>query len=427
MFAYGFLVQKTGIFPNPYLDSFLKEAGQGLRGVLSAAGVLESGSEGYVELEEVRKIPVYDHDKDALTLLTGVDKDRGQFAKVVGGDGSVIHQWDIDWFKIWADTPLTHTPKDKHPRSRPGAGIHGALLLDNGDLVFNFDFLGTVRLDVCGHVVWKLPYSTHHSIYRDENKVLWIPATRWHYKTLPGFPEHRPPIGEAMILKVSEEGELLEEISVLDLLNENGLQGLLYMSDTKVKGDALYLNDVEIFPGSMKEGALKAGDIMVSLRDINTVLIFDGEDRKIKHKIVGEFVRQHDPDFIDGDTISVFDNKHLVPRTGRRNVPGEEIYTSRVLTRPLEGSGSHVSYSGPKDRPFYTDEQGKHQRLGNGNILITESGRGRAFEVDPEGRIVWQYVNRAGKRHAGLLTEAQRLPDKYDREFFEKMVQKCRR
>jgi hypothetical protein len=32
--------------------------------------------------------------------------------------------------------------------------------------------------------------------------------------------------------------------------------------------------------------------------------------------------------------------------------------------------------------------------LANGNTLITESTRGRAFEITPEGEMVWEYLNR---------------------------------
>ena len=33
------------------------------------------------------------------------------------------------------------------------------------------------------------------------------------------------------------------------------------------------------------------------------------------------------------------------------------------------------------------------QRLPNRNTLITETDTGRAFEVTPEGEIVWQFLN----------------------------------
>ena len=33
------------------------------------------------------------------------------------------------------------------------------------------------------------------------------------------------------------------------------------------------------------------------------------------------------------------------------------------------------------------------QKLPNGNVLITESSGGRLFEVTPDKRIVWEYIN----------------------------------
>jgi len=36
---------------------------------------------------------------------------------------------------------------------------------------------------------------------------------------------------------------------------------------------------------------------------------------------------------------------------------------------------------------------GSCQRLPNGNTLITESNPGRAFEVTPDQKIVWEYIN----------------------------------
>ena len=70
---------------------------------------------------------------------------------------------------------------------------------------------------------------------------------------------------------------------------------------TDVSGDTLHMNDVETFPGYKEEGAFAAGDIMVSLRNINAIVIFSEKDEKVKYACVGEFVRQHDPDFIDGN------------------------------------------------------------------------------------------------------------------------------
>ena len=63
---------------------------------------------------------------------------------------------------------------------------------------------------------------------------------------------------------------------------------------------------------------------------------------------------------------------------------------------------------------FHTQTCGTIQRLPNGNTLISESDSGRAFEVDSDGRIVWEFYNpaRAGKDDAVIATlfEVVRMP-----------------
>ena len=56
---------------------------------------------------------------------------------------------------------------------------------------------------------------------------------------------------------------------------------------------------------------------------------------------------------------------------------------------------------------------GKHQWLPNGNLLITESRKGRAFEIDRHGQTVWEYLNVVEEGVVGLIDELQRLPLRY--------------
>lgn len=357
---------------------------------------------------------------EGLNLIVSVAALGQLSVRVTDMEGQNIHEWEIDWFDIWPNAE--HIPESARPKSRPGTHIHGAALLENGDLVFNFEHLGLVRLNVCGDVVWRLPYRTHHSIYVDENGHLWVSGQINHDKPLPEFPNYKPPFIEYTILEVSPEGEIIQEISVMDLLKENGLNGLLYMSSldnlsTQVTGDTLHLNDVEVFPASMEPGVFAAGDIMISLRNINTILAFDQDNKKIKFLSTGGFVRQHDPDFIDGNTISVFDNNNIGPKSN-----GQQ---SRILILSVIGNTSFAYYTGSKEHRFYTDIMGKHQWLPNGNLLITESTRGRAFEINKDGKIVWEFYNKVEPGIVGLMEEVQRLPLKYASLFSKERAKGC--
>ncbi|MGI9509084.1 MAG: arylsulfotransferase family protein [Geminicoccaceae bacterium] len=367
---------------------------------------------------------VVTHTGDAapgLTLITSVDAERRLEAAIIEADGQPVQTWPIDWFALWPDA--AHVPEIFIPKTEPGTHIHGAVVMDNGDLIFNFEYQGLMRLDVCGDVVWRLPYQTHHSIDRDEDTGnLWVSGRIFHAQSSPDFPNHVPTFAEPTVLEVSPDGEILREISVIKLLEKNDLDGLLHMDDfddiqrgrAKTTGDTLHLNDIEVFPSDGQSDRFKPGDLMLSLRNIHTVLVFDPETEEITFRQTGGFVGQHDPDFIDGDRISVFDNAVAIGK----DAPHESRIV--ILSPGVSEEASETYYRGSADAPFYTEVMGKHQWLDNGNLLLTESTKGRVFELDPAGEIVWEHINLVDDEGwVGLVDEAQRLPERFDKAFFE--------
>lgn len=360
-----------------------------------------------------------------LTLVTRAAENDRLTAEIIDHNGEVVQRWDTDWFTIWPDAE--HVPEIFIPKRTPGTHVHGAVVLEDGDLVFNFEYLGLVRLDVCGDAVWRLPYQTHHSVYTDpDSGNLWVSGRIFHETRVPELPNHVPTFAEPTVLEVTQDGEILREISVFDVLRKNDLEGLMLLldfgsivnNDAKTAGDTLHLNDVEVFPSHLPSGHFKPGDIMLSLREAHTVLVFDPDSLEISFIKTGHTIGQHDPDFIDGNRISVFDN-HVAgdPKNGQQ---------SRIVMFDASTDEQETFYEGTPGSPFYTDKMGKQQWLENGNLLITESYKGRAFEVTPEGDIVWQLVNLLSEAGwIGLVDEAQRLPASMDKRFFEQQQQAC--
>ncbi|MFH0786565.1 MAG: arylsulfotransferase family protein [Pseudomonadota bacterium] len=368
-----------------------------------------------------------------LTKIVRVAENRTLGIDVINLQGERIHQWTIDWFKIWGDA--THLSKEEFPKRRPGTHVHGAAITDDGGVVFNFEHLGLVKLNPCGEVSWRLPFRTHHSVYIDREKNIWVSGQINHDRPLPYLPNYYPPFIEPMILKISPEGKILKAKSVIRLLIDNNLTGMLYLSgrdnfSTLVKhqipfkrdgGDTLHLNDVEIYEG--KPGFFERGDVMISLRNVNAILIFD-KDWRLKYQWTNAFVRQHDPDFIDGYTLTVFDNNN-VGKKGRGHY-------SRILRHTVEQDGggkgkTETVWSGSAYIPFFTGIMGKHQWLDNGNLLLTESQNGRALEIDIRGNPVWEYLNLLGNGKLGIIEEAERLPNNMDKTFFSKAVASCKK
>ena len=412
-FMYGFFSNRNKIFPY----SQIKKIGKDVKSLFAKKWYYMPTVEE--EMVSVNRPGAW----QSPTLVVSIDKDDALVGKIIDIDGNIIHRWDLDWFRIWPDA--THVPKDKMPKSKPGTIIHGVVLMNDGSLIFNYENLGMVRINACGEVMWRLPRFTHHSIFRDSDTgILWVCSEIYHEKRSEKYPNYIPPFTESTVLQVTENGKVLDELSILDLLHDNNLEGLMYLGtlenyDTRISGDLMHLNDVEPFPAGINEGFFNRGDVMVSLRNINTIVVYDDSTKNVKNVTIGSFVRQHDPDFIDGNTISIFDNHN----TGSHQ-KGKQ---SRILIKEFDKDSTYTFYSGSEKSPFNTNILGKHQWLKNGHVLITEAKKGRAFEVDDKGTIFWQYNNLTGEGQTGAVFEAFRIPRKFSKEFFEKKMKECQK
>ncbi len=359
-----------------------------------------------------------------LTLLVGAGPKGSMFARLIEADGTVEHAWNLDWRRLWPDIGR-HIPPDAWRAERPGVHIHGVVLDPDGALTFNYNNLGMVQVDVCGRVRWRLARQTHHAVFRDEAGNFWAPELVTRTTPLPGMPNYRPPFTDYAILKISPDGRVMQRFSMFDLLNRSGYKGLLYLDSkedhsTVVTGDTLHLNDVKVFPSTMKPDLFQPGDVMVSLRNISSVVVFDPRTRRIRAVVTGRFVRQHDADFLDGSTIGVFDNNQL----DSRDPPDG---SSRIVAISLKDGSERVMFEGAPGHPFYTDTMGKQQLLPNGDLLLAEATRGRALEVTPHGEVVWEYFNQVGRPGTlGYITSAQRIPPSFlSTQRLKEMTAKC--
>jgi hypothetical protein len=137
------------------------------------------------------------------------------------------------------------------------------------------------------------------------------------------------------------------------------------------------------------------------------VFVVDPSTERIKWYRVGPWNQQHDSDFQSNGTITVFDNHY----DGTED--GALFGGSRIIRVYPETGHSEIVYGGRKDQPMYTRTQGSHQFLDNGNLLIIESKSGRVLEVDPDGRTVWEYINRYSKDKVIRISGATRYPIDY--------------
>jgi hypothetical protein len=412
VFAYGVIVGRYRTFPY----AWLADAGRGVQERLvapSGPSVLPFGasphdmSEAYYDYTGARI-----HDRDAMapgvTLLTGswstLDWKYG--VRLIDPEGNVLHEWATDPAAIWSDSPDANLVAGG--RSKSKNYIHGCYLFDNGDILFNTEYMGLVRMNARGDVLWKLACRSHHSVTRDDDGNFWVCSLKWLEDTPQGHERASRysgidvPATEDFALKVSEDGVILREVSILKALygSEEGRR-LLWKTNYERSGDVTHVNDVEPLLASMADQypLFSANDILVSSRILSAVFVIDSETEEIKW-LHSDFLLQHDPDFVGNGDILVFDNNY------DGSDDGMFLGGSRIVRLNPGNADTDVCYPRKPSQRFYTQFGGKVQSLANGNLLITEATRGRVFEVSETGEIIWEWV-------------AERFRDNYVREVHE--------
>lgn len=407
---YGYFTSVMGWFPNDFL----------LRAWMQAAAL--SGPNGGPNPSAPRWTNPRVHDREGvqilrpdqvqagLTLISSHWEDFGwkPGLKLIDSEGNVVHEWRVDPVEIFSKSDNRRDDVVDFEERQ----IHGFYLLPSGDVLVNVEFVGTARLDACGRVIWRLAAGSHHTIARADDGSFWIPATTEREpaessRYPDGYPGLKRPIYHDQILHISESGELLDNINVLDLLYANGLERHIMKASQGSAVDILHLNDVEPLGSAMAEDypLFDAGDLLVSIRNLDLVLVFDPRTGDVKWHTSHDVIEQHDPDFLRGGWIGVFDNN----RDGTAR--GEMLGGSRIVTVQPHTDSVRVVFPTARSAPFYTEYMGEWQLLENGNLLLTESLPSRIVEVAPDGQTVWEWVIEGyDSMNTQWVTGSQRYP-----------------
>ena len=335
-----------------------------------------------------------------VTLLVSIFDGR-LTARLYGNDGQLRHDWPVDFFKI----------RSEGKAHRFQALIHGAALLSNGDLLANLDGRGTYRISPCGDVVWKNESRAHHALSLDGNGGFWTPIYVDRYEPSSLVAARDGFNFDAIARFDLETGEQTDVIDLVKILLDGQLEGVI--GQMPIADDVSHLNDIETLSEDMEDAfpGFAAGDILLSFRRFNQIWVLDGTSHTLKWYMTGPMRSQHDPDFQSDGTITVFDN-----RTDLRTT---ETKASRILKIDPVTRRVATIIDGNGVEHFYTAFRGKHQVLSNGNLLLAETDRGRAFEVTPDGDVVWEYISKYDENSVAWMMDAIRYPDTYGKLFDE--------
>lgn len=395
--GYGIVSSKKELFPYPQVKSAIAAA-------RNTFDVLFVPHHLYRAVYDFSGARVHDRDRvsKGVTLVTTYysDLDWRPGIKLLDADGSVLHTWNADPARLFPDNIGVMANY-----------VHGTYLFPNGDILANLEYVGMVRMGPCGDIKWRLDAPTaHHSIAPSSDGNFWVStnvaweddedgrshAAKYSMLELPLYEDH--------VSKVSPDGKVLQDINLFDVIYKNGLQRAIRKIGRTYSGDVLHLNDVEELTPEMAKSypLFEAGDLVVSLRYLDLVMVFDPDTLAVKWHSLDLTIQQHDPDFIGDGWIGIFDNND----DGAR---GAYLGGSRIVAIQPHTGARKVLYPNGGADPFYTSAGGKWQLLPNGNMLMVEARKGRALEVAPDGTTVWEWVNeRYDEKRVSEVLEATR-------------------
>ena len=305
--------------------------------------------------------------------------------------GELVHRWSHDYDGLWPelDVPDDAAGRDKWRRAH---------LFPDGGILAIHEGIGMIRLDRDSRLVWQYPGKAHHDVHVLPDGRIWTLGRE--ALIIPRVNPEVPSMDDYLV-ELTADGEELRKLSVLECLERGGQDELL--AEMKRGKELFHTNSIEVLDGRIAERApeFAAGNLLISLRHLNAICVVDPDERRVVWSMTGDFVAQHDPKVLPGGTLLLYDNR------GKGEI--STVYELDPASREVVWS-----YSGTPEAPFYSKTCGTAYRLENGNTLINESDGGRAFELAPDGAIVWEFFNpaRGGPEleFIACLYDLQRVP-----------------
>ena len=378
LFGWGFLTHRSQVFPYGVVLSLAVATGLSEPDLPPARGAGAQESEPRLEaLAVLESLPYIDslpaerpEDRgvmrhDASRVSPGMNfynMTRKSRAILMDMTGQIVHEWHY---------------------STEGRGAwHHAELLDDGGILVVAQDASVMRLDRDSNLTWVYEARAHHDLWVGADETIVFLG-----REAVMFAAIHPllPVTDDRVITLSADGRLLDEFSLVEVMLASPY-AFLFSSIAErtfdkdvTEIDLFHANHVEILDGHLADRSpiYAQGNFLVSMKNINSIAILERDTHEVLW-IWGpnNVVLQHHPVMQPDGTILLFDN-------------GTKF--SRVLQ--LDPLSREVTWSYEDGEDFFSFWGGASQRLANGNTLITETARGEAFEVTPDGQVVWRFLN----------------------------------
>lgn len=299
----------------------------------------------------------------------------GDTVYLIDLQGDVVHTWR-----------MPHPPGLYGRLTPAGTLLYNGKVLEPGDQRFiaSGPWKGGALLEMSwdGEVLWEIRHPDHHHdgiLLRNGNVLLLCLAElpeEIAQRVTGGMPgsEHNGRMHADYLVEMTLEGDIVWEWRAWEHLDP--------VTDRIV---ALQDHRSEWTHGNTVV-ELENGDVVVSFRNISTVIVIERSSGDIIWKLgAPPLAQQHAPTPLPNGNLLIFDNG-----THRLDHP---IPYSRVIEVDMATKEIVWTYQEGYVSEFFSPYISNAERLPNGNTLICEGSFGRIFEVTQAGEVVWEYVN----------------------------------
>lgn len=402
-FAYGWTVRTFKMFPHAILSDAYKTAKTQMQFLTDKNPTWKAHRFVNVAPDRVETRRFEFVAANALNDPILVPGGFGQFAEYCPGhvgclaveyadNGTVLHAYPYRPEEIEKTIPLVDFPYEQPLgfSMRNAVAPWSILQYDNGDLLavlyseWSFPTgQGVARINRDGWPIWYRRDYSHHELSITEGAVALVPSLRIGRGPLVYHSLDLQRAGLAtsqcassfldFVHIIDGEGQLLEEISIIDALLESPYAPILRYTDPC---DPIHLNSVHELSGTARGRAGEPGDLVVSARNLSAFAILDGDTHRLKRLFRGGFFGQHNVRHLEGSRFLMFDNWGREGAHGPSRLLMVDIVDGAETTIfPNDGTPEHL-------RNLYLDSQGGISiSPDRRRVIITFARQRKAVEV----------------------------------------------
>lgn len=351
----------------------------------------------------------YTVSKDFLLVSVWNDSLGQSIVKLVRiSDGTILYKWVVNIDELNDIYNTSSTNGDKHCLTKNTTSMQHPILLNDGSLIFGSG--GIFKVDKNSKLIWSNKNKNTHSIEASNEGDYWICGYNRSIKN-----QKKYLIKDDAIQKVSAKtGKIIFEKSVFEILMENGYGMANFFVNSEFSSqityaDFIHLNDIQptLFDGKY----WKKEDLFLSLRNQNLIVQYRPSTNKIIWSKKGPWLKQHDVDIIDSNSISIFGNNVIDAQFDKKEKKLVDGYNNLYVIN-FETNSCTTPYTDFfKSSKIATYTEGLSTILDNGNVFIEETNNGRIL-FGNKNKEIWSYIERIDETKLSIFNWSRYITEK---------------